>query len=118
MAAITKDARRVNKAQRQYDLGLDKFQDMIDMIGKDIDYIVDVLHGVAMGKSEDKYQVDKRQLAAMKDQFKLWHDNIQNPEKVLKKINDGLKKEFSGAKVIGNEDDSTPSVAIFSTVAR
>ena len=116
MVAITKDERRVNKAQTLYDNGLDKYLDMIALIDKDVDNIKNLIHGYALGKPDVKYQLTVTQYNALKDQLNTWKAHNQNPEKVLSQINDGLKKKFGQQNnpVMGT---TKPNVAIFSPKA-
>lgn len=115
MANITKDERRVNKAQVQYDQGLDLYQEMIDNITKDIPEICDILHGVAMGRTEAKYQVEDRQLKMLEKQLNVWKDNVKNPDKILAHINDELKKKFGSQKSPEQDNGSNkPKIAVFS----
>ena len=112
MAGITKDEKRVNRAQSLYDNGLDKFLDIITQIDKDIPEICDILHGSAMDKPDEKYQITKERRAALKDQLALWKANVQNPEKVLAQINDGLKKSH-GTQTSPVAGDGRPTIARF-----
>jgi Mg2+ and Co2+ transporter CorA len=119
MANITKDSRRVNKAQEVYDDSLDNFLKMIEDINKDIPEICDILHGVAMGKTTGKYNVNARQLQQLEKQLSVWKANVQNPDKVLSSLNNELKKKFNSDK--DQQKSSTkPKVAVatFSSTAQ
>jgi len=118
MANITKDERRVNKAQTVYDSSLENYLAMVDRINQDIPEICDILHGVAMGRTESKYQIDNRQLAQLEKQLNVWKANVQNPDKVLANINDELKKKFGSQKKPDKENSSTPKLAVFSPTAK
>lgn len=115
MANITKDERRVNKAQTLYDSSLEHYLAMIEKINQDIPEICDILHGVAMGRSEPKYQVDNRQITQLEKQLAVWKANVQNPDKVLANINDELKKKFGSQKSPDQDNSSNkPKLAVFS----
>lgn len=119
MANITKDQRKVNKAQDLYDKGSEHYLNMIEMISKDIPEICDILHGVAMGKKGDKYKVSKERVASLKDQLNIWKANVQNPEKILAHIDNGLKKAYKKGQSKGgsNSKPSQPKLAVFSPKA-
>ena len=120
MVAITKDDRRVNKAQALYDSGLGKLQTLIEQIDRDIPEISDILHGHAMGKSDAKYQISKEVRSALREQLNLWKANVQNPERVLANINDGLKKSHGSSRINsgGVGGSSKPTLAIFNPKAQ
>ncbi len=106
MPNITKDERKVNRAQRLYDDSVDKYLNLIEKINDDIPEIVDLLHGYAMGKKEEKYQLTSAQYGALKEQLNIWKANVQNPEKILANINNKLKKVHKTNKL---GDDPKPS---------
>lgn len=122
MANISKDARKVNKAQKLYDESVDQYLDIIESLNSQIPEIYDILQGIAMGRTEDKYQVTSSRHAALKDQFNFWKENIKNPDKILANIDNELKNKFnaqskdSKKSKIG-EDDSRPKVVQFSSSA-
>ena len=115
---IPVDEKKVNKAQRIYDSSVDQYLEMIEKINDDIPEIVDILHGIAMGREEPKYQITKQQHSAMKDQLNIWKANIHNPEKVLSHIHGELKKRYAKADQSNNQQSSNqPNIAVFSKFA-
>lgn len=119
MAGISKDARKVNTAQKIYDNGVDKWLADFREVNNSIDEINDLLHGYALGKEDPIYKLSSGRLAALKDQKSFWMSCMKNPEKWLGHINDGVKKATSGSsKSAKKEEAHKAPVAVFSTKAK
>lgn len=119
MAGISKDARKVNTAQKIYDKGVDKWLADFKAVNDSIDEINDLLHGYALGKEDPTYKLSPGRLAALKDQKSFWMSCMKNPEKWLGHINDGVKKASNGSSKSARKEDAPKApVAVFSTKSR
>lgn len=119
MAGISKDSRKVNSAQKIYDSGVDKWLADFKIVNDSIDEINDLLHGYALGKSDEKYQLPPARLAALKDQKSFWTNCMKNPEKWLNNANDGIKRTLSGNTSTTKKEPEKPvQLAVFSTKAK
>ena len=122
MAGISKDARKVNRAQKLYDDGLEKWLRDFKRINDSIDEINDLIHGYTMGKGADdeRYQLSTTRFNALKDQKSFWTSCMKQPEKWMAHINDGLKKEVLSSKssTPSSNSSSQPQLAVFSSQAK
>ena len=118
MAGISKDARKVNAAQRIWDKGVDKWIKDFKEVNDSIDEINDLLHGYALGKSGDKYNLNTARLSALRDQKSFWTSCMKQPEKWMAHINDGLKKKVNSNKSSSYTSTTQPQLAVFSTHAK
>lgn len=118
MAGISKDARKVNTAQKIWDKGVDKWIKDFKEVNDSIDEINDLLHGYALGKSDEKYAISTARLSALKDQKSFWTSCMKQPEKWMAHINDGLKKAVLSHKTSNSTSTSPPQFAVFSTHAK
>lgn len=118
MAGISKDARKVNTAQKLYDTGVDKWLKDFKNVNDSIDIINDLLHGYALGKEDEMYNLSAARLTALKDQKSFWTSCMKSPEKWMANINDGLKKAANGSRSSINSSTPAPQLAVFSTNAK
>ena len=116
MAGISKDARKVNRAQAIYDDGVNHWLAIIEDLNSEILEINDILRGYAAGDDDPKYKLTPAQQGALKDRFSFWASFMKSPERALAKINDGLKKQHTNSK--SKTQKSQPTLAVFSTKAK
>ena len=126
MSGITNEERKVARAQKLYNEGVDQYLKIIEDLNEKIPDIYDTIHGVAMGRKGKKYDVTSMQYGALKDQFHLWKSNIQNPEKAIAHLNNELRKKYQRQKKNANataeqkpkeEQSAAPKIALFSPKA-
>ncbi len=118
MAGISKDARKVNTAQKLYDNGVDKWLADFKRVNDSIDEINDLIHGFTMGNEASKYQLSNARLTALKDQKSFWTSCMKTPEKWMANINDGLKQATKSSKESKSLTQPQTKLAVFSTKAK
>ncbi len=118
MAGISKDARKVNAAQRIWDKGVDKWIKDFKEVNDSIDEINDLLHGYALVNKAEKYNLSTTRYSALKDQKSFWTSCMKQPEKWMAHINDGLKKTVNANKSSSSISTTPPQLAVFSTQAK
>ena len=120
MSGISKDAKKINRAQKAYDTGVDCYLEIIEETNEDILQINDLLHGYAMSKEGAKYALDPQQYSALRDRLNFWMAFMKSPDKVFANTGDRLRKRAEQhTKKKPKKNNSNPgSVAVFDTTAK